>query len=162
MATNLNPVWGCLQVCRWAWITPRRYNLTRYSTISHQLCSTTWSAGIQHDINSHNNVCTCKHKSLKVCKRQSLSGLRLVFRAWWISFCCVPLLDLYTHRHMHSALAAFYCVPGRLASGLSSGPEASGSRQGGERRVAASARGPPSGAPLWPGSVFMSVFKSTA
>lgn len=28
--------------------------------------------------------------------------------------------------------------------------------------MAASARGPPSGAPLWRGSVFMSVFKSTA
>lgn len=104
---NLNPMWGCLQVCRWAWIAPRRCNLTRYSTISHRLCSTTWSDGIQHAINSHNNVCTCKHKSLKVCGRQSLSGLWLVFRAWCISFCCVPLLDLYTHRHMHSALAVF-------------------------------------------------------
>lgn len=28
--------------------------------------------------------------------------------------------------------------------------------------MAASARGPPSGAPQWPGSVFMSVFKGTA
>lgn len=57
-------------------------------------------------------------------------------------------------------LLRFYCVLGRLASGLSSGPGAGGSR-GGVERVAASARGPPSGAPLWPGSVFMSVFKST-
>lgn len=68
--------------------------------------------------------------------------------------------DICTQRWL--SLLLLYCVPGRLASGLSSGPEASGSRQGGERRVAASARGPPSGAPLWPGSVFMSVFKSTA
>lgn len=69
------------------------------------------------------------------------------------------------HADMHAErwlpLLLLYCVPGRLASGLSSGLGAGGNRRG-EGRVAASARGPASGAPLWPGSVFMSVFKSTA
>lgn len=73
--------------------------------------------------------------------------------------------SIYTQTFALSAGCLFlplYCVPGRLASGLSSGPEASGSTRVGGRRVAACARGPPSGAPLWPGSVFMSVFKSAA
>lgn len=60
-------------------------------------------------------------------------------------------LDLYTHVPARCWLS-LYCVPGWLASGLSSGPGAYGSRQGGGR-VTASAWGPPSGAPLRPGSV---------
>lgn len=75
------------------------------------------------------------------------------------------VLLMCAHADMHAErwlpLLLLYCVPGRLASGLSSGLGAGGNRRG-EGRVAASARGPASGAPLWPGSVFMSVFKSTA
>lgn len=44
---NPKPMWGCLQVCRWAGIAPRRYNLSCYQTVTHQLCSTTRSDGIQ-------------------------------------------------------------------------------------------------------------------
>lgn len=51
-------------------------------------------------------------------------------------FCFVLFLSLIcTHIDIRAQrrlpLLLLYCVPGRLASGLSSGPEASGSRQGG-------------------------------
>uniref|UniRef100_A0A3B3XLV2 Secreted protein n=1 Tax=Poecilia mexicana TaxID=48701 RepID=A0A3B3XLV2_9TELE len=53
-----------------------------------------------------------------------------------------------------------YCVPGRLASGLSSGPGASGSKwgKGGWLHLLGDLL---QGVPLWPSSVFMSIFKGT-
>lgn len=61
-------------------------------------------------------------------------------------------------------LLLLHCAPGRLASGLSAGPEASGSRhaQGGGCGWLHLPGDLLQGAPLWPGSVFMSVFKSAA
>lgn len=80
-----------------------------------------------------------------------------------MSFYVLPL-HLYTQRHTCSAL------PASAASLLCSWSISLGAvfrawgrwEQTGGGRVAASARGPPSGAPQWPGSVFMSVFKGTA
>lgn len=133
MATSPNPMWKCLQVCRWVWISPRRYNLTRYWTLSHRLCSSdriqqvsSWW-GVLPLNNYSSDLCF----SPASCKNTSLCKSRWGSSEWLDKYNFATLL-MCTHTDECTQLPRlrFYCVLGRLASGLSSGPGAGGSREG--------------------------------
>lgn len=161
---------GCVCVCVSMQMRFNYPEAIKPHPIFNQLCSPTWSDRIQQvshyrkrskSCNKTRHLCSVesavyKHEYPYKFKRPGWSGLSLVLINMMLLV--FFLADLYVHRRsMHSACCRccfFHCVPGRLASGLSSGPGAAGSRQGrggvGEP-VASSARRPPPGAPLRPG-----------